>query len=253
MARIPKKNINTPFLHIMVQGNNKNYIFHTKEDKEKYLKILKENLQEVDDLSIFAYCIMGNHAHLLFYVQNIENLTKFMHKTGLIYAKYYNNRYDRVGYLFRDRYKVQIIKSENHLLTCINYIHKNPVKAGICIEESKYRYSSYNKNFFEKNKEIDLKLKKYVDNAKKCDIKNTDFQLLEDDEEKPNRELEAKELITKYLKYYKISLEELKNDKVLLAKIAKNMKVKYNFSYRMTSKILGMGRETLRGLVSKNL
>ena len=91
MPRVPKSYINTPFLHIMIQGNNKRFIFNNKEDKLKYLKILKETIKEID-VTIICYCVMGNHTHLLFHEKNIDNVIKFMHKTNLLYAKYYNKK-----------------------------------------------------------------------------------------------------------------------------------------------------------------
>ena len=43
MPRIQKENIKTPFFHIMVQGNNKEYIFNSTEDVNKYLEIMKKS------------------------------------------------------------------------------------------------------------------------------------------------------------------------------------------------------------------
>lgn len=111
MARIRKENMNTSFFHIMVQGINKEYIFDSIKDRNQYLKIMKETREKID-IAILAYCVMSNHTHILFHEQKIENLTKYMHRVNLLYAKYYNKKYNRVGYVFRDRYKTQPIYSE---------------------------------------------------------------------------------------------------------------------------------------------
>lgn len=52
-----------------------------------------------------------------------------MKKVNTTYAIYYNKNEVRVGYVFANRYYSQSIKNERHLLTCIQYIHQNPVKA----------------------------------------------------------------------------------------------------------------------------
>ena len=57
---------------------------------------------------------------------------------------YYNRKKERVGYVFRNRFKSQPILSKKQMYTCIKYIHMNPVKAGIVKEEKDYNYSSYN-------------------------------------------------------------------------------------------------------------
>ncbi len=79
IPRIARNNLNTPFLHVMVQGVNKEYIFYKKEYIEKYLKLIEENLEKYD-LTIMAYCMMNNHAHFLIYTENVEKFGKFMHQ-----------------------------------------------------------------------------------------------------------------------------------------------------------------------------
>ena len=56
---------------------------------------------------------MNNHAHILLKAENINCLSKYMHKLNTKYALYYNAKYDRVGYVFKNRFK-----SEEHLWRC---------------------------------------------------------------------------------------------------------------------------------------
>lgn len=72
---------------------------------------------------ILAYCVMGNHFHLL--VEEIQEggITKFMHKLGLGYAHYFNNKYDRVGSLFQDKFKNILVDDERYLLYLLVYIN----------------------------------------------------------------------------------------------------------------------------------
>ena len=55
IPRIARKNLNTPFLHIMVQGVNKEYIFRNERYIEEYLDIINQN-KENYNLTIIAYC-----------------------------------------------------------------------------------------------------------------------------------------------------------------------------------------------------
>ncbi len=143
MPRIARKSLDTSFFHIMVQGINKEYIFAEKCEMEKYLNLLEKNYEECN-IEIIAYCIMNNHAHLLVYTEQKMELTKFMSKVNTSYAIYYNKKHNRCGYVFRNRYNVEPIFTEKHLLSCIKYIHYNPVEAKICKNEGDYQYSSYN-------------------------------------------------------------------------------------------------------------
>ena len=62
-------------------------------------------LKEKLDVQIIAYCIMNNHAHILIKTNNIHELGKYMQCLNTKYGKYYNKKYNRIGYVFRDRYK----------------------------------------------------------------------------------------------------------------------------------------------------
>ncbi len=142
MARVSRRNLNTPFLHIMVQGINKDYIFDKDYYKELYLNLIKEHNAE-KNVDILAYCIMSNHAHFAVYNEDKEALGKLMQEVNLNFSKMYNKRENRCGALFRNRYRVQPIFDERQLLNCINYIHLNPVKAKMVKKCEDYKYSSF--------------------------------------------------------------------------------------------------------------
>lgn len=64
--------------------NSKEFIFKSKEEKEKYLKILKENCEKCgNNAKIIAYCMMDNHAHILCHSAETKDITKI--KNYLIY------------------------------------------------------------------------------------------------------------------------------------------------------------------------
>lgn len=151
MPRIPRKCYDTSFFHVIVQGLNKEYIFNEEKYIKQYLKLLNKYKEE-NNIEILAYCIMNNHAHMLLYIDKIEEMSKFMQKVNTQYAQYYNyiNK-GRVGYVFRDRYVSEGITNEKYLIKCINYIHKNPVKASIVKRCEDYKYSSYNSYVKEEN------------------------------------------------------------------------------------------------------
>ena len=237
--------MNTSFFHIMSQGINKEYIFNSEDDKEKYMRIMKDTKEKIP-IIILAYCVMNNHIHILFNEKNVEQLTKYMHKVNLLYAKYYNRKYDRVGYVFRDRFKVQPIYTEKYLCTCVKYIHDNPVKANICQKAQEYKYSSCVENKFDEGTKIENNIRKliYLQNISK----NTydEFTFLEVERDK----LEiCKEVFENLIKQEEIKQEDLINNKELLRTIVKKMKDNYKISFRTMEKVIGIGRETLRRII----
>lgn len=237
--------MNTSFFHIMSQGINKEYIFNSEDDKEKYMRIMKDTKEKIP-IIILAYCVMNNHIHILFNEKNVEQLTKYMHKVNLLYAKYYNRKYDRVGYVFRDRFKVQPIYTEKYLCTCVKYIHDNPVKVNICQKAQEYKYSSCVENKFDEGTKIENNIRKliYLQNISKDTY--DEFTFLEVERDK----LEiCKEVFGNLIKQEEIKQEDLINNKELLRTIVKKMKDNYKISFRTMEKVIGIGRETLRRII----
>lgn len=98
MPRVARKNLETSFFHIMVQGINKDYIFNTNRNKKVYINALNKYEKECN-VEILAYCIMDNHAHMLVYSDRIADMSKFMHFVNGFYAGYYNKINSRIGYV----------------------------------------------------------------------------------------------------------------------------------------------------------
>lgn len=220
MPRFPRYNEKTYYHHVMTQGHNKNYIFDKEEDIKYYIKIIYE-LAYKKNIKIIAYCIMNNHTHMLVNTQNTDILSEYMHLVNTKYGMYYNKKYERVGYVFRDRYKSQGIFNERQLYICIKYIYDNPVKAGICKEAKDYPFSNW-----------------IVVNGDLCD----EFSLMETDYD---REQVVKNIINNILFKYNVGLDSLKDNDELLLEIIVILK-KENVSLRNIAKETGIGREKVR-------
>lgn len=247
MARTSRENMkSSSFFHIMVQGINKEKIFETKESKEQYEKlILKFN----EGVEIISYCIMDNHTHVLIQTKKVEFIEKWMKKVNTIFAMNYNKSNNRIGYVFRDRYKLQPIMNLNHLYLCAEYIHNNPVKAKICKDKKEYEYSGFVKIYqgnqmFLMNR-ISQILKEVIDVKENKQNDRFDFM----DEDNKNKEEICNEIINEYLKDKNLSLEEIKKDKKELKEIVRHLKEDEKISFRMMENKLKIGRETLRKLL----
>lgn len=222
MSRIPRNYIKTSFFHVITQGINKSYIFERAEDIKYYIKIMYQLTKE-QEIKVIGYCIMSNHAHMLIETEEIKELSKYMQRLNTKYGKYYNKKYNRVGYVFRDRYRAQGIYTEKYLYNCLRYIYNNPVKAGICKNAEDYPYSNY--------KKIDGEL-------------DEDYTFIDIEDDDKN----IGEIIKKFLKENEMELTDLKREKRKLKELVIILKKQYNISLRNIAKELHMGRETIRKL-----
>lgn len=78
-------------------------------------------------VDIHAWCLMGNHYHLLISPRSDGGISVFLRKLNIGYAKYFNERHKRSGTLFQGRTKRIPIQTDAHFLHIFNYVHFNPL------------------------------------------------------------------------------------------------------------------------------
>lgn len=141
--RKPRYYYESNFCHVMVQGDEKKFIFKDNICKDKYLYYLRHNTFK-NDIEIIAYCVMDNHVHALLFCNELKRISKCMQETNTSFAIFFNNRRKKIGHVFRERFRSESIYTKDYLLNCIKYIHQNPIKANICDKAGEYQYSSFN-------------------------------------------------------------------------------------------------------------
>lgn len=140
MPRTMRQKSSTGIYHVLTRGVNQQRIFEDDEDFSSYLEILARVKREAP-FTLFAYCLMSNHVHLLLREEDVP-LSRVIQRIGVSYAYRFNQRHDRSGHLFQDRFKSQPVEDDGYFATVLRYIHCNPVKAGICQSAREYRWGS---------------------------------------------------------------------------------------------------------------
>ena len=137
--------------HIMARGNQKRNIFREEKDYEEYIiRIIR--YKKKYNIKLYAYCLMPNHIHIMGMVGKKQNLSNFMHNLTRSYTAYFNEKYEKVGYLWQGRFKSRIILKDKYLISCIQYIETNPVRAEIVASPEHYPWSSFKERIFEATK-----------------------------------------------------------------------------------------------------
>lgn len=113
--------------HVIIRGINRSAIFKNDHDREEFILRLKTGLKKTGVICL-AWALIPNHVHLLLRT-GPHPLTELMRRFLTGYALYFNRSYDRVGYLFQNRYKSILCEEEKYLLQLVRYIHLNPLRA----------------------------------------------------------------------------------------------------------------------------
>lgn len=127
--------------HVTSRGNERAAIFRDDADREKFLEIVASIVDRQRWL-LHAYCLMGNHYHLLVETPR-GNLSSGMQRLNGRYTQLFNRRHRRAGHVLEGRYKAIHVEKEAHLLELCRYVVLNPVRARLVERPEDWRWSSY--------------------------------------------------------------------------------------------------------------
>lgn len=139
MARKQRIHYDGALYHVIVRGNNRDYIFKQDEDKVAYLERLFKYVEQYG-AKLYAYVVMDNHCHMLMGVGEVP-VSKIMQLVQQTFTGWYNRKYRHSGHVFEQRFKSLLCDRDAYLLALVRYIHQNPVRARIGSLD--YPYSSH--------------------------------------------------------------------------------------------------------------
>ena len=129
------------YYHIYNRGINGCSIFENDENKKFFLKQFSKYL--FGKISIFAFCLMDNHFHLVIRSNDEEKIvTQAFSNFFNSYVKAFNKEMERTGSLFEKHFKRIKLNDEKYLRQLIIYVHLNP-KHHLNIDFLEYKFSSY--------------------------------------------------------------------------------------------------------------
>lgn len=141
MARPLRIEFSGALYHVTSRGDRQEDIFVTDCDRIAFLEILGQ-VADTYNWLIHAYCLMGNHYHLL--IETPEaNLAKGMRQLNGVYTQKSNRNNSRVGHVFQGRYKAIIVQKDAYLVELARYIVLNPVRAHMVRKAEHWQWSSY--------------------------------------------------------------------------------------------------------------
>lgn len=141
MARALRIGFSGALYHVTSRGDKKDDIYLDDDDRELFLDILEEVCSRFNWV-IHAYCLMGNHYHLL--VETTEcNLSLGMRQLNGVYTQRFNRKHKRVGHVYQGRFKAIIVQKESYLMELPRYIVLNPICARMLMTANQWSWSSY--------------------------------------------------------------------------------------------------------------
>jgi REP element-mobilizing transposase RayT len=141
VARKPRRDFPGAIHHVFGRGNHKKFIFETETAKARFVHRLLI-LQPEMGFSLYAYCLLSNHYHLLIQTGDVP-LSETMHRLLGWYAGRLNKVTGTVGHVFQGRYGESLCETDAYFKWLIRYIHLNPVEAGLADDPAGWAWSSH--------------------------------------------------------------------------------------------------------------
>ncbi len=126
--------------HVTQRGNRRADVFETDGDRKAYLRFLKKYCEK-RGLSVWAYCLMSNHVHLVVVPDRASSLSEGLRDAHTVYAMYFNTRTQLSGHVWHGRF-YSCPLDESHLWAAVRYVELNPVRAALAERAEAYRWSS---------------------------------------------------------------------------------------------------------------
>jgi len=165
MARAKRHYLPGYIWHITHRCHKREFLLKFARDRRRYLQWLYEARKRYG-LTILNYMVTSNHIHLLVVDDGDRDvIPNSMQLVAGRTGQEYNQRKDRRGAYWEDRYHATAVESGDHLTRCMVYMDTNMVRAGVVKYPSMWSFCGYNEIQEPRRKNIlidYLKLQNYV-------------------------------------------------------------------------------------------
>jgi putative transposase len=127
--------------HVLNRGNARRDVFLKDGDYRAFLQALADAHEQLP-MRVLAWCLMPNHFHLALWPHADGDLGTWMHWACNAHVRRYHQHYHSSGHLWQGRYKSFPVQQDDHLLTLLRYIERNPVRAGLVERAEDWPWSS---------------------------------------------------------------------------------------------------------------
>jgi putative transposase len=131
MPRTARASAGNYCYHVLNRGNGRQKVFHKPDDYAAFLRLLIDANCRDDGpaMRLLAYCLLPNHFHLVVWPREDGDLSRWMQWLLTSHVRRYHRHRGTSGHVWQGRFKAFPIQKDEHLLTVMRYVERNPVRA----------------------------------------------------------------------------------------------------------------------------
>src|SRR5688572_11712041 len=141
MPRTARASLGNWCYHVLNRGNARADVFHKHADFEAFVALFEPACERLR-MRILAYCLMPNHFHLVLRPYDDGDLGRWMQWLMTAHVRRYHRHYHTDGHVWQGRFKAFPIQADEHLLTVLRYVERNPLRADLVRKAQEWRWSS---------------------------------------------------------------------------------------------------------------
>jgi putative transposase len=127
--------------HALNRGNRRAIVFHDLDDYAAFLRLIRRASAR-RPMRLLGYCLMPNHFHLVLWPYHDRDLSTWFAWLLTAHVRAYQKRYRTTGHVWQGRFKAFPIQEDDHLLTVLRYVERNPLRAGLVPRAEDWPWSS---------------------------------------------------------------------------------------------------------------
>ncbi len=129
--------------HVLNRANGRVRLFLDDDEYAGFEGLLLRGIER-HAMRVLGFCLMPNHWHLVVWPREDGDLSTFMQWLTVAHTQRTHAVRNTAGqgHLYQGRFKSFLVGTDDHLLTVIRYVERNPLRAGFVRRAEDWRWSS---------------------------------------------------------------------------------------------------------------
>ena len=141
MPRTARASVGDVCYHVVNRGNARGEVYHKDDDYAAFVTLIGQACERLP-MRVLAYCLMPSHFHLVLWPRGDGDLSRWMQWLLTAHVRRYHRHYQGSGHVWQGRFKAFPIQQDEHLLTVLRYVERNPVRANLVERAEHWAWSS---------------------------------------------------------------------------------------------------------------